>query len=157
MHSYVIVWDLDGCIADWAHRVPLLEAKDYDAFYAAMSKDEPIAAGAVIYNLLATQSMVLGHAIQEAKLEADIPFVDIITCRPEHVRHKTEKWMEDNGIIAPRSMHMRANNDNRPHVEIKMEIYRKRYREGEVLAVFDDSPEIVEAWRKAGVACYQVG
>ena len=166
MSAYAIIFDLDGCLADWSHRLHYIEIKgpvmdpkpnaDWDAFYDAMP-DDPVLPGAVLYNLLVNQSRFLQRQVALGKGSFDVPVVDILTCRPEKMRAVTESWFERNGLLKPRAMHMRADDDDRPHAEIKLEMYRQHYLgKEEVIAVFDDNPDIIAAFRSAGVMAYHV-
>ena len=175
--NYVILFDLDGVIADWSHRLPYIQLNkldadtpidlspandpkpyaDWDAFYAAMPDDPIIEAGATLYNLLATQCLVLGHAIREKQIEADTPFIDLISCRPEKMRQVTLDWLNKNELIMPRNLHLRADNDDRPHWRIKLDMYEQFYEGREtVLVVFEDNAETIAAFRGMGITCYQV-
>jgi FMN phosphatase YigB (HAD superfamily) len=49
MKNYIILFDIDGVLADWSHRLHL--EKGSDEFYAAM-QDDPILPSTVIYNLM---------------------------------------------------------------------------------------------------------
>ena len=160
MKSYVFLWDIDMVLADWSHRLPHIqkEPQDWPAFYEAMPNDPVIPAGAVLLNLLITQCQILGHAVVGGNvLGAEIPFIDVITCRPERMRQTTMEWFVKNELLAPRTMHMRADLDTRPHHVIKMEMYEKFYKgKEEILVVFEDSPETIKAFRNEGITVYQV-
>ena len=160
MKSYVFLIDLDGVLADWSHRLPLIqqEPEDREAFYAAMANDPVIPAGCVLFNMLVTQAQIIGHAISAGNVTgAEVPFVDIITCRPERTRDTTMVWFEANGLLAPRRMHMREDLDTRPHSVIKMEMYEKYYKgKEEVLVLFEDNADTIKAFRDIGITVYQV-
>ena len=156
MAGYAILWDLDQCIADWSHRLPLREAGNWTDFYAEIPND-PTLPGAVLWNLLANQARMLEQAVIQKALNIDYPVLDVLTCRPERMREATVKWFEDNGLLQPRVMHMRRDDDIRPPQEIKVEMWRKHY-EGveEVLALFEDNADTIEAFREIGITCYHV-
>ena len=159
MASYVFIWDIDGTLANAEHRIHHLANTpiDWDAFLEGAYKDELIPAGATLYNLLVTQCRQLGHLIQNNELEADIPYVDVMTGRPERFREPTMKWFEASGLLLPRDVHMRPDDDHRPDSVLKIEMYERIYKDQEtVLAVFEDRDRCVKAWRQAGVTCYQV-
>lgn len=160
MNSYVILWDIDGCIADWSHRLPLIQppigmVADWHSFYEAMPHDRTLP-GAVIWNLLANQAAMIQKAVAEKALDMDYPVLDVLTCRPNKMRAVTVDWFERNGLMLPRAMHMRADDDNRPHHVIKTEIYREHYEGKEdVLCVVDDNAETIAAFRALGIpACH---
>jgi hypothetical protein len=153
--SYVFLWDIDGVLADWNHR---LMCCDRDEFYARMKDDPPIPAGVVIYNMLVTQAQIIGHAVQHGKLEnAEIPYVDVMTCRPRSTAQITYEWFQANGLLMPRAIHMREDDDHRPHKEIKMDMYERYYKDKEeVLVLFEDNIETIKAFRDIGITVYQV-
>ena len=163
--SYCILWDLDGCIADWSHRLhyinngetfPQQKRENIDAFYAAMP-DDPVMPGAAIWNLLANQAAMIQKAVIAKALNVDYPVCDILTCRPEKMRAVTLDWFERNGLMLPRALHMRADDDNRPHHEIKLEMYRQHYAgKEEVLAFYDDNADTIAAFKALGITCYHV-
>lgn len=161
--TYVILFDIDGTLADHAHRAQHLNREtpdgkpDWDLYFDGCDKDEPINAGAVIFNLLATQCRQLGHLIQNQKIDADIPYVDCMTGRPERLRAKTLEWFTSSGLLMPRALHMRPDGDHSPDNELKIRMYEQIYKDKEtVLAVFEDRERCVKAWRAAGIPCYQV-
>jgi hypothetical protein len=160
MTGYALLFDLDMVLADWSHRLPLIqqEPPDREAFYAAMPADPPIPAGVVLYNMLITQAQIIGHAIQAGNVQgAEVPFVDVLTCRPERTREVTMQWFVDNGLLAPRAMHMREDLDVRPHHLIKLDMYRKHYDgKEEVLVLFEDNADTIKAFRDIGITVYQV-
>ncbi len=160
MKSYVFLVDLDGVMADWSHRLPLIhqEQPDWEAFYAAMPADPVIPAGCVLFNFLVTQSQIIGHAIAAGNVHgAEVPFVDVVTCRPERTRQVTMEWFTANGLLAPRHMHMREDMDTRPHHIIKLDMYRQHYDgKEEVLVLFEDNTDTIKAFRDIGITVYQV-
>ena len=154
MRAYAFLFDLDGVIADWRPRLKHRDAGDWDTFYKEMPYDEVLPAGAVTYNLMATQCRILGHAIREKGLDADAPMVDIVTCRPEKMRAVTITWLASNGLIMPRNLHMRPDDDERPHHEIKLDMYRQFYEGKEaVMALFEDNLDIIQAFEAIGITC----
>jgi hypothetical protein len=150
--GYVILFDIDGVLAERQ------EFPDLDAFYAALPTMQGIPAGVVLFNLLTTQAQIVGHAIIHGKIMgAEIPFVDLITCRKESSREATMKWCDEIGMIVPRKMLMRADDDHRPHKEIKMDMYERYYKDKEeVLVLFEDNIETIKAFRDIGITVYQV-
>jgi hypothetical protein len=157
--NYAIIFDLEGTLADHSQRQHHLTGDDsgWDAYWQDLGQDEPLAAGATIYNLLVTQCLQLGRMIHAGKAEADYPFVDILTGRPERYRPQTIEWMTTHGLLMPRKIHMRPDTDHRPDTIFKIDLYERVYKDKEmVLCVFEDRERVVKAWREAGVACFQV-
>lgn len=157
--SYSFVFDLDGVLADWTHRLMY----DGEKFYEEMLNDPAIPAGAVLFNMLVTQAQIIGHAIQHGKevgvelQSAEVPFVDIWTCRPERTRLITQEWLGHAGLLMPRRILMRDDLDVRPHHRIKMEWYRNFYEsKGEqVFLIFEDNADTIKAFRDEGITVYQ--
>lgn len=152
--SYSFIFDLDGVIADWRHRLML----QGEAFYDAMLQDPLIPAGAVLYNMLVTQAQIIGHAVQIGKVQgAEVPFVDIMTCRPERMRMATMQWFAQSELLAPRRLLMREDLDVRDHHIIKMQMYREYYEgKEEVIIMFEDNKDTIKAFRNEGITVYQV-
>jgi hypothetical protein len=144
MKSYVIAFEIDGVLAD----------KDGNA----------IPSGVVLYNMLVTQAQIMGHALQHMEKEGvdteggEIPFVDVITYRPDSRMDETAQWFHDNGLLPPRSIHARMDLDIRPAHEVKMAMYDGIYQgKEEMLGVFEADADTVKAFRDRGVACYLAG
>lgn len=143
----MIIFDLDGTLADIRHRRHFVEngAKDWDAFFDACDKDVPTMWCSVLASLWAS-----GHDIQ------------IWSGRSDVVRDKTEKWLEDN-IYKPRRtvgrplLRMRAEGDYSPDYKLKKSWLNELLVSGvKPAAVFDDRTRLVDMWRDHGIPCAQV-
>ena len=159
MRSYVILFDVDSVLSDWNHRRHHYDdPATHELGNELLPNDDPIPAGVVLYNMLLTQAQIISHAIVHANMkDAEIPYVDVITCRPERMRQATMEWFVKNGLLAPRSLHMRDDLDTRPHAEIKWEMYETYYKgKEECLVLFEDNPETTQYFRERGVTVYQV-
>ena len=153
--SHVVLFDLDGVIADWSHRLPL--GVGTDEFYAAMPNDAPIEAGCTIFNYLVMHCAMVNNEIVAKNIGMEMTFVDIISCRPNKMRQTTVDWLSANDLFMPRNLHLRADNDDRPHWRIKLDMYEQFYKGREnVLVLFEDNAETIAAFRGEGVCCYQV-
>lgn len=131
-----VVFDLDGTLADIRHRRPLLP--DWDAFFDACDKDEPIWPVIHVYHALRNSGMYL---------------IQVWSGRSDVVRDKTEAWLEKHLGHVP-MLKMRKAGDYRPDVELK-ETWLDEH--GTPLAmVFDDRDRLVEMWRRRGIQCFQV-
>lgn len=144
MKSYVIIFEIDGVIAN--------------------EDGEAIQAGAVLYNMLVTQAHIVGHSLQHMEQTGadteggEIPFVDIVTKRPERLREETVQWFVDNGLLAPRAMHMRKDLDTREDWRIKSEQIREIYSgKDEVFAMFEGNSTTARNFLACGVSCYYSG
>jgi hypothetical protein len=128
------VVDLDGVVADVAHRLHHVERrpKDWDAFFAAAPDDPPLTEGlAVVRRLL---------------VDHDVTF---LTGRPERCRADTEAWLGRLGF-GGHPVEMRAAGDRRPAAQVKVRTLRRLARGRRVGVVVDDDPLVVAAVRDAG-------
>lgn len=157
IRPYAFLFDIDGVLADCSKSIHHYNAGNIQEFHKEMAMFPIIHAGVVLYNFLVTQAQIIGHAITHGNIEgAEVPFVDLITARPERMRQTTMEWFESNGLLAPRNLHMRADDDFRDPSTIKLEIYHKHYfAKEEVLMLFEDNAETIRAFRDLGITCYQ--
>jgi phosphoglycolate phosphatase-like HAD superfamily hydrolase len=131
----IVVFDVDGVLADVRHRLHHVERrpKDWAAFFAAMDDDGPLAEGIA----MAQASAAEGHRIV------------YLTGRNEDHRAATRGWMERNGLPAGRLV-MRRPDDRRPARVFKPAALRRIAGEGDVVAVVDDDAAVVEVLRRDG-------
>ena len=126
-----IIFDLDGTLADCTHRVPLLP--DWDAFYSACDKDEPIEPIIALYDEL-----------------LDSPFrLEIWSGRRISEFGKTLDWFNKHGILLPSEMRMRPEGDHRPDTELKagwLDDFNAK-----PLLVFEDRTSVVKMYRERGI------
>lgn len=174
MKPKAIIVDIDGTLANIDHRRHFVDPRynseyvfiedfppyyeklnsnkifkpDWDAFNAAMSEDAP---NEWCVQLL--EKMCFSCCSREYE-------VLFITGRMEKYREITEKqidgWVDLYPFDDDQSINlfMRPDDDFRPDVEIKREIYEKRIRDNyDVLFCLDDNAEIVGLWRSFGLVC----
>ncbi|MEU9190341.1 hypothetical protein AB0D14_38655 [Streptomyces sp. NPDC048484] len=128
------VFDLDGTLADSAHRQRFLERRprDWDAFFAAAPHDPPLAQGVAL-------------ALEYAQ-ECEVLY---LTGRPERCRRDTETWIAAQGLPEGR-IRMRRNDDRRPARRTKLEILRGLARDREIRVLVDDDELVCEDAERAG-------
>lgn len=128
------LFDLDGTLADSAHRQRFLERKprDWDAFFAAASQDPPLAEGVT----LALRSME----------ECEVVY---LTGRPERCRRDTVEWLAAQGLPAGR-VWMRGNDDRRPARHTKLDVLRRLARDREIHVLVDDDELVCDEAERAG-------
>ncbi|MFI6685229.1 hypothetical protein [Streptomyces sp. NPDC050485] len=128
------VFDLDGTLADSAHRQHFLERKprDWDAFFDAAPTDPPLAEGV--------------RLCLKAAQECEVVY---LTGRPERCREDTVAWLAGQGLPAGR-IHMRRNDDRRPARTTKLEVLRGLGRGREVRMLVDDDELVCDAAEQAG-------
>ncbi|MEU1195018.1 hypothetical protein ABZ446_02190 [Streptomyces sp. NPDC005813] len=128
------VFDLDGTLADSAHRQRFLERtpRDWDAFFAAAPQDPPLPEGITL-------------ALESAR-ECEVVY---LTGRPERCRRDTVDWLAAQGLPAGR-IWMRRNDDRRPARRTKLEILRRLARDREVRVLVDDDELVCTDAERAG-------
>ncbi|MFI6335787.1 hypothetical protein [Streptomyces sp. NPDC050535] len=128
------VFDLDGTLADSAHRQRFLERepRDWDAFFAAAPQDPPLAEGV---------AMAL-----ESAVECEVVY---LTGRPERCRRDTLDWLAAQALPEGR-LWMRRDDDRRPARRTKLEILRRLARDHEIRVLVDDDELVCADAARAG-------
>jgi hypothetical protein len=147
----MIIFDLDGTLADNRHRRWLVEGldrtghkKDYDAFFDACPGDTPIVPVIKLFDTL-----------------ADTMELQIWSGRSERVRGLTIDWLNTHisGLYGWPSIltRMRPEKDNTPDDKLKERWLNEELAKGTVIdMVFDDRNKVVAMWRRRGIVCAQV-
>ncbi|MDX3609589.1 hypothetical protein PV702_24735 [Streptomyces sp. FL06-04B] len=125
------VFDLDGTLADTAHRQHFLEGakRDWAGFFAAAVDDPPLPEGV---------RLVLASA-EECRIV-------YLTGRPERCRRDTVRWLSRQGLPEG-TLFMRRDDDRRPARRTKLDILR---RTGRVHMLVDDDELVCDAAEVAG-------
>lgn len=133
-----IICDLDGTIANIDHRLPLLQRKSYDEFWAASSEDTPYQwCVDLLHSLWVTGS--------------DIIFV---SGRSDICREATERWLIKNEIDF-NGLYMRPEGDHRPDYEVKSDIFEAHLKHMDIAFVIEDRSQVVRMWRNKGLVVLQ--
>lgn len=145
----LILFDIDGTIADCNHRLPYIKnkPKNWKRFFDTMGDDLPIKVMIDTY-----------HALYRRGTNTII----LLTGRPESHREMTEAWLksaleidnEGNKYIQPwAKLYMRAKKDHSPAHEMKRKALSDIMLDFGKLPdlAFDDTPSVVEMLRKEGV------
>ncbi|HBG52093.1 MAG TPA: hypothetical protein DDW89_09840 [Gammaproteobacteria bacterium] len=145
MNGDIIVFDLDGTIADCSHRLHHIKGtvKDWEAFHAACHADAPIMP--VI-------------RLMEALYEAHHP-VEIWTGRDDTTAEATRRWLQDWGKIYGHGIpiRMRQHGDHtEDHILKARWLADLRATGRDVAMAFEDRARVVKMWRAHGVQCFQV-
>jgi hydroxymethylpyrimidine pyrophosphatase-like HAD family hydrolase len=140
----LIVFDIDGTLANIEHRLDYVRSKpkNWKAFDAGIPNDkvnEPVAT--VLVNMADA-----GHDIVLA------------SGRNERSRQATVDWLYDNELDCYQKLYMRKADDFRSDDIVKQEIL------DEIIAdygrkpdmVFDDRPRVVKMWRDNGIFVFNV-
>lgn len=140
MEKYLVVFDIDGTLADPGHRLHhiLGRPKDWDAFFAACLDDEPI-----------PQGLSAARAFHSWGVD-----MEFWTGRPERVRGPTRTWLAHHlgPWTADVPLKMRGDDDRRPDVKVKPEYIDGR----EPHIIFEDRASVVEEFRRRGLTVYHV-
>lgn len=144
MRPEVVLCDVDGTIADMGKGLPGRRGP-YD--WDRVGEDEPIEPIIKLVRILRL---------------AGYPTV-FVSGRKEQCRQQTEMWLDthvgwsQHGFLEPAPLFMRADNDNRPDNEVKLDIYRQHILPTwRVLYVVDDRDQVVRMWRGLGLTVLQV-
>lgn len=140
----IVIFDLDGTIADGRHRLHLLPTKDlhltesWSEFNRA-SVDDGVFDG----------TLKVMNACYDANM-----IVIILTGRSDEVREETKQWLHDVGAKYD-VLEMRKHTDNRKDTIIKEE-YLRAIGLDRIAACWDDSPNVINHFRAMGLQVYQV-
>lgn len=143
--TQVVIFDIDGCIADCSHRLHLIEGdvkKDWDGFFDRVDGDSPILHNLLLLSLLAAKGA----------------YIVLMTGRPESTRGKTAEWFGNLGPdVTYHMMLMRPTGDYRPDDQVKREMVRFLRGKGfEIIMAFDDRQNVVDMFIKEGIPCLHV-
>lgn len=141
-----IIMDIDGTLADGAHRVHLLpegearkSAEAWQAWYDAGAGDKLNGEIAELNNAMADSCQVI-----------------IITGRQESHRKLTQDWLTRHGIHWDELL-MRESGDHRDDWVVKRELLQRLRANGfNILFAVEDRKQVVKMWREEGVRCLQV-
>ena len=143
----VVIFDIDGTVANCDHRLHHLDRKDefgrkrkrrFDLFEKEIPYDSPILPVINIY-----------------KRFVDDPNVTVIllTGRNEKTRADTEKWFTDHGLDGYDALYMKSREKySEPDTTQKAEQYEEIVAKyGPVAMVFEDRGRMITKWREMGV------
>lgn len=165
----MIIFDLDGTLADCEHRRHFVDPTknlrfngdkdgiypnkwkpDWKAFYEACDKDGPILAVVNIWNLF------------EVEIALDRAPIQIWSGRCESVRNKTINWIEENLYTLDKEwidsiLKMRPIGDYTPDDVLKERWLDESISEGKKIdMVFDDRKKVIEMWIRRGIFVFDV-
>lgn len=147
----MIIFDLDGTLADISHRRHLVEDKknkNFPLFYAMCKDDKP---NAPVIRIL--------HALQYLEI---FPDIQIWSGRSDEVRSETVDWLAEHVFqskhVANNALaRMRKAGDYTPDHILKENWLKEELANGtRIDMVFDDRNRVVQMWRSYGITCLQV-
>jgi FMN phosphatase YigB (HAD superfamily) len=135
----IVIFDIDGTLADVSERIKHLrkKPKDWNAFFAGMAQDKTIHSMVRLCNVLYESGM------------------RIVLCsgRSEEHRSETLDWLDQHGVKYHELL-LRRDGDRRSDVIVKREILAELDKE-KILFVVEDRSRVVEMWRSEGLVCLQ--
>lgn len=135
-------FDLDRTLFDNSHRVHFItqKPKRYREYHEAAAWDDTIA-------YMVELAKILGRAA---------PLI-YVTARNEVSRHGTVQAFKENDLPLRDDgafLYMRASEDRRPNVEVKVDLIAQAREDGWVpIMAFDDEPD---SWIRSGIPCCKV-
>jgi len=139
----VVVFDIDGTIADNSHRQHHLMGgkKDWKSYNATMSKDGLIEDVAVLLITLAMNNHII-----------------LCTGREEVYREVTQRWLEEQYLARyAKDIFMRPEKDYRSDAIVKVELLNAiKAKYVKPWLWFDDRQQVVDAIRAQGIRVLQV-
>lgn len=144
----MIIFDIDGTLADNTHRIhhithPDRDKRDYDTYESLVHLDSPIMPLCdIMYDIW--------HGMEN---------VIFVTARREENREATRKWLRARiGIEVPNyRLYMRPAGDKRADYEVKSDLLDKVIADGyKPTLVFEDRKRCADMWRKRGLICAHV-
>lgn len=139
----IVIFDLDGTLADGTHRLHLLPKDNYGETWAwkpfnmACKDDEPIRDNIELCNALNRRYAVI-----------------ILTGRSDDAEKETRMWLQRHRVEFYKLI-MRSKHDNRKDIVIKEEVLRAIGLE-RILCAFDDSPAVIKHFRGLGITTHAV-
>lgn len=152
----MIIFDLDGTLADCEHRRHYVDCRIKDVtnwkpnwkkFFEECDKDKPIE-----------------PVVRLLQMYCETHEVEVWSGRCESVREITEDWFDSytyNLVDTHFKLKMRPIGDNTPDDQLKEKWLKEALEKGyQIEAVFDDRKKVVEMWRRNGIFvfdCNQTG
>lgn len=134
----IVVFDIDGVLADATHRQHHLagKPKDWDAFFAEVDGDPVIEAG---------RARLLEESMRHV--------VVLMSGRPERCREDTEAWLALHGMGSS-SLVLRPDDDHRPAAALKADLIQAIALPEDVAVVVDDDEAVVERLGRMGYSAF---
>lgn len=135
-----IIVDLDGTLADLAHREHHVRGKkkNWPKFFEGMNLD-PI-------NVWCRELIV---AMQTQGYR-----IAIVSGRPDSYASVIREWLKTHDVQYD-ALHLRREGDYRSDDIVKREILHEHFKKEDILFVVDDRERVVKMWREEGLVCLQ--
>lgn len=127
--------DLDSTISDDTWRLWLIDPEAEDGEHKYHN-----------YHIHCDEDKVMNrHIVDEAPCK-----VFFLTARPEYVRQKTRKWLEDNSFQYD-ALIMRPNDNHEHSVEMKRKFVTDLLKLFKIERAYDDRQDIIDMYHSIGV------
>jgi hypothetical protein len=135
----VAVVDIDGVLADVRHRLHHVTGrpKNWDAFFAAATADEPLDEGRAVAERLAQDHELV-----------------YLSGRPARCRADTQEWLARQGLPLGEVL-LRPEGDRRPARMFKLDRLRELAAHRTIAVFVDDDPAVCEAARARGFVVFE--
>jgi hypothetical protein len=135
----IVIFDIDGTLADVSERIHHLKKKpkDWNAFFGGMAQDQAVRSMVRLCNILYASGL------------------HILLCsgRSEEHRDETVTWLAEKGVNY-HDLRLRRDGDHRTDSVVKREMLRD-IDKSRILFVVEDRSRVVEMWRSEGLVCLQ--
>ena len=139
MADEIVIFDIDGTLADVSERIHHLrkKPKNWNAFFQGMAQDKAIHSMVRLCNILFASG------------------IHIVLCsgRSEEHRTQTVEWLAQQGV-SYHGLLLRKDKDRRSDTEVKRELLATLDK-SKILFVVEDRSRVVEMWRSEGLVCLQ--
>ena len=151
MPDKIIIFDLDGTLADCSHRLHYIVPpvndngghvfkKDWRSYFAECENDAPIL-----------------HTIELLKLLYDTYDIWIVSGRSDECEKQTRSWLHFHLKNSFDKLIMRKAGDFTDDDKLKVSwLDDGTIPIDRVFCVFDDRTRVVNSWRSRGIPCFQV-
>lgn len=134
-----VIFDMDGTLVDVSsvrhHVAKPRGEKDFDAFHAASIDCPPV-----------KRAMELAHDYHGQGYT-----IVVVTARVQKWFYTSFYWLQENMEVPFDGPFMRPDNDFRPDVQIKREIFADVSRHYDIHAAVDDNPAVITLWQELGL------
>ena len=146
MKKDLVIFDIDGTLADNDHRVHHLYkpdgSRDWDAFFAEQAYD--------------TLRKDVGHVYDLYAQDPNIT-IAVLTGRGEEWREVTENWLKMYGLTEHEMLVMRPLNDRTDDHILKLDQIKQWEQDGyNIIGFYDDRKRICDAAREHGITVFQM-
>lgn len=134
------IFDIDGTLSDPSHRVHLYKKGKIDQFNEECHLDPAFEDVCKLCRELGNRNFK----------------IIFLTARPEFIREKTEKWINENVnfLINKYELIMRENDNHENSIDFKFKKIPELIEKYDIIGVFEDRENIVRMWRWQGLTCF---